>query len=42
MAWIAFDPDPTSATALRRDNPDWATDYVGAKPRDAVTGRLID
>jgi nicotinate-nucleotide adenylyltransferase len=42
MAWIAFDPDPTSATALRRDDPAWAAAYAGAKPRDAVTGRLID
>jgi nicotinate-nucleotide adenylyltransferase len=42
IAWIAFDPDPASATALRRDNPDWAARYAGARPRDAVTGRLID
>ena len=42
MAWIAFDPDPSSATALRRDNPAWASDYAGSQPRDAVTGRVID
>jgi nicotinate-nucleotide adenylyltransferase len=42
MAWIAFDPDPASATALRRDNPGWAVDYAGSQPRDALTGRVID
>jgi nicotinate-nucleotide adenylyltransferase len=42
IAWISFDPDPASATALRREHPDWAADYSGARPRDAVTGRVID
>ena len=41
IAWIAFDPDPASATALRRDNPDWAKDYAGSRARDAVTGGII-
>jgi nicotinate-nucleotide adenylyltransferase len=42
IAWVAFDPDPSSATVFRRDNPDWAADYSGARPRDAVSGRLVD
>lgn len=42
IAWLAFDPDATSATAIRRDDPDWAGRYARARPRDGVTGRIID
>lgn len=41
LAWIRFDPDPISATALRAADPDWAARYSGAHPRDGVTGRAI-
>jgi nicotinate-nucleotide adenylyltransferase len=41
LAWIAFDPDSVSATAIRRDSPDWAANYARSTPRDGVTGRLI-
>jgi nicotinate-nucleotide adenylyltransferase len=42
ITWIAFDPDSASATAIRRDSPDWAEGYTRSRPRDAVTGRLIE
>lgn len=42
IAWLRFDPDPVSATALRRADPGWAHRYAGRRPRDGVTGRLID
>lgn len=42
IAWLAFDPDATSATAIRRDDPDWGERYAGSAPRDAMTGRIID
>lgn len=38
---LRFDPDPSSATALRRADPDWASHMTGPAPRDAVTRRLI-
>lgn len=38
---LRFDPDPSSATALRRADPDWASHMTGSAPRDAVTRRLI-
>ena len=41
LVLLRFDPDPSSATALRRADPDWALQHLGAAPRDAVTGRLI-
>ncbi|AKM11934.1 nicotinate-nucleotide adenylyltransferase [Croceicoccus naphthovorans] len=41
LVFLAFDPDPRSATALRTEQPDWATGLVGAPPRDAVTRRII-
>jgi nicotinate-nucleotide adenylyltransferase len=42
VTWIAFDPDSTSATALRSADPEWADHYARSAPRDGVTGRLID
>ncbi len=42
IAWTAFDPDATSATALRRADPGWVGRYTDSRPRDAVTGQRID
>ena len=41
LVLLRFDPDPSSATALRRADPDWALQHAGMAPRDAVTHRLI-
>jgi nicotinate-nucleotide adenylyltransferase len=41
LVLLRFDPDPSSATALRRADPDWAWHMTGPAPRDAVTRRLI-
>ena len=41
LVTLRFDPDPRSATALRRADPDWALRVVGPPPRDQVTRRLI-
>ena len=38
---LRFDPDPRSATAIRRADPDWAADLAGAPPRDQITHSLI-
>ena len=38
---LRFDPDPRSATAIRRADPCWARLFSGAPPRDQVTHRLI-
>jgi nicotinate-nucleotide adenylyltransferase len=38
---LRFDPDPRSATAIRRADPDWARRFTGAPPRDQVTLDLI-
>ena len=38
---LRFDPDPRSATAIRRADPDWADRAVTAQLRDQVTRRLI-
>jgi nicotinate-nucleotide adenylyltransferase len=38
---LRFDPDPRSATALRRADPDWASRLAGMPPRDQVTHDLI-
>ncbi|MFM2300806.1 MAG: hypothetical protein RLZZ84_542 [Pseudomonadota bacterium] len=34
---LRFDPDPRSATALRRADPDWASGFAGQALRDPVT-----
>lgn len=38
---LRFDPDPRSATALRRADPDWASRIAATQLRDQVTHRLI-
>lgn len=38
---LRFDPDPRSATEIRRADPDWAEDFTGPPPRDEVTHSLI-
>ncbi len=38
---LRFDPDPRSATAIRRADPDWASRFGGAPVRDGVTHSLI-
>jgi nicotinate-nucleotide adenylyltransferase len=39
---LRFDPDPRSASAIRRVDPDWARRLGGPSPRDAVTHSVID
>ena len=41
LVLLRFDPDPRSATAIRRADPDWALRYDGITPRDQVTRHLI-
>ena len=41
LVLLRFDPDPRSATAIRRADPDWALRYAGAPPRDPLTHRLV-
>ena len=38
---LRFDPDPRSATELRRADPQWAASLAGPPPRDEVTHSLI-
>lgn len=38
---LRFDPDPRSATAIRRADPDWASRHAGYSLRDQVTHRAI-
>ena len=38
---LRFDPDPRSATDIRRTDPDWARRFDGPPPRDGVTHSLI-
>jgi nicotinate-nucleotide adenylyltransferase len=38
---LRFDPDPRSATLIRRADPHWASRLSGAPPRDQVTHFLI-
>jgi nicotinate-nucleotide adenylyltransferase len=39
---LRFDPDPRSATQIRRADPAWAHRFAGPPPRDRVTRRLIE
>ena len=39
---LRFDPDPRSATTIRRADPLWARRLEGAPPRDHLTHCLID
>ncbi len=38
---LRFDPDPRSATALRRADPDWASRHTGPAPMDQLTHRKV-
>lgn len=38
---LRFDPDPRSATVLRKADPDWAVRHAGPSPRDEITHSLI-
>ena len=38
---LRFDPDPRSATAIRRADPDWAQDLATGSLRDQITHRRI-
>lgn len=38
---LRFDPDPRSATEMRRADPNWARRFAGVSPRDQVTHFLI-
>lgn len=38
---LRFDPDPRSATEIRRADPDWASRFDGPSPRDEVTHSFI-
>ena len=41
LVLLRFDPDPRSATAIRRADPDWALRYSGHSPRDNVAHHLV-
>jgi nicotinate-nucleotide adenylyltransferase len=42
LVQLRFRPDISSATAIRRDHPDWHRAFPSSPVRDAVTHRLID
>ena len=42
LVTLKFDPDPRSATALRRADPDWASRLAVHPQRDAVTHHSIE
>ena len=37
LIYLRFDPDPRSATAIRRADPDWARRFAGKVQRDRLT-----
>jgi nicotinate-nucleotide adenylyltransferase len=39
---LRFDPDPRSATAIRRADPDWASRFRGQSLRDSFTHHPVD
>ncbi|MEM6476433.1 MAG: nicotinate-nucleotide adenylyltransferase [Pseudomonadota bacterium] len=41
LVFMRFDPDPRSATAIRREDAQWAMQYRGVQPRDRLTFRRI-
>ncbi|MDG6079500.1 nicotinate-nucleotide adenylyltransferase [Erythrobacter litoralis] len=41
LVTLRFDPDPRSATAIRRADPDWADGHTGKTLRDQVTFKPI-
>lgn len=42
LVTLQFDPDPRSATAIRRATPDWASHMSPFPPRDQITYRPIE
>ena len=42
LVFLRFDPDPRSATAIRRGRQDWASDFSDTPLRDRLTFRRID
>jgi nicotinate-nucleotide adenylyltransferase len=42
LVLLRFRPDQSSATALRRDNPDWHSAFPPQPVRDSVTRHMID
>ena len=42
LVFMRFDPDLRSATAIRRADSGWASQYQGAEPRDRLTLRRIE
>ena len=41
LVFLRFDPDPRSATAIRRANAEWAAQFSDVPPRDRLTFRRI-
>ena len=41
LVFLRFDPDPRSATAIRRADPNWAAKHAGKSARDGLTRRLV-
>ncbi len=41
LVFLRFDPDPRSATAIRRADPNWAAHHAGKSARDGLTHRLV-
>ncbi len=41
LVFMRFDPDPRSATAIRRENADWVSRYRATSSRDRLTFRRI-
>lgn len=42
LVTLRFDPDPRSATAIRRADPEWAGRFSQVPPRDQLTFRPIE
>nr|WP_137677004.1 nicotinate-nucleotide adenylyltransferase [Parerythrobacter lutipelagi] len=42
LVTLRFDPDPRSATVIRRSDPDWASRMPNQPPRDQVTHHLVE
>jgi nicotinate-nucleotide adenylyltransferase len=42
LVLLRFRPDTSSATAIRRDHPDWHRNFPSTPVRDVISRRLID
>jgi nicotinate-nucleotide adenylyltransferase len=42
LTYLRFDPDPRSATAIRRADPDWARRFAGKAQRDPLTHHPVE